>query len=207
LVKLQSKFGRAAAAVGLLLALQVGVAQAASWNLDAQHSELHFVTTKAGKPGIAAIEEVQSFTAFTGVLDGSGQVQLTVDLASVQTQVPLRDQRLRDMLFKVTEHPRAQFAAQFDMSALKGLKTGQFKDVSVSGTLAINGTKQPLDANLRVIKLAHGALLVSTRQPIVVDLQKFNLSEGVSALQDVMALNVLSATAPVSFSLVLNSAD
>ncbi|MET0332027.1 MAG: YceI family protein [Dyella sp.] len=206
-MKLLSKSSYGVAALGLLLALQVGAAQADSWNLDAPHSELHFVTTKAGKPGIAAIEEVQTFNTFTGKLDSTGQIQLTVDLGSVQTQIPLRDQRIRDMLFKVTEHPNAQFTAQFDMSALKGLKTGQFKDVSLSGSLALNGTKQPLDANLRVVKLAHGALLVSTRQPIVVDLQKFDLSDGVTALHDVMALNVLSASAPVSFSLVLNSAD
>jgi polyisoprenoid-binding protein YceI len=206
-MKLLSKISHGAAAIGLLLTLQVGAVQAASWNLDAQHSDLHFVTTKAGKPGIATIEEVQSFNTFTGMLDSTGQVQLTIDLASVQTKIPLRDQRIRDMLFKVTEHPHAQFAAQFDLSALKGLKTGQFKDVSVSGSLAINGTKQPLDANLRVVKLAHGALLVSTLQPIVVDLQKYDLSEGVTALHDVMALDVLSASAPVSFSLLLNPAD
>jgi polyisoprenoid-binding protein YceI len=206
-MKLRSKIGPAAAAVGLLLAMHVGAAQAARWNVDVPQSDLHFVTTKAGKSGIAAVQEVQSFTAFTGVLDGTGQVQLAIDLASVQTHIPLRDQRVRDMLFKVTEHPRAQFTAQFDMSALKGLKTGQFKDVNVGGTLAINGTSQPLATDLRVVKLAHGALLVSTLQPIVVDLQKYDLSEGVTALHDVMALDVLSASAPVSFSLLLNPAD
>jgi polyisoprenoid-binding protein YceI len=206
-MKLLSKIGSGAAAVGLLLAMQAGAAQAARWNVDAPQSELHFVTTKAGKPGIATVEEVQSFTGFTGVLDGTGQVQLAIDLASVQTHVPLRDQRLRDMLFKVTEHPRAQFTAQFDMSALKGLKSGQFKDVDISGTLAINGTSQPLETQLRVVKLAHGELLVSTLQPIVVDLQKYDLGEGVTALHDVMALNVLSASAPVSFSLLLKPAD
>ena len=37
-----------------------------TWAIDAKQSNIHFVTTKAGQPGVGGIDEVQSFSSFSG---------------------------------------------------------------------------------------------------------------------------------------------
>jgi len=54
-----------------------------------------------------------------------------------------------------------------------------------------------------VVKLEHHALLVTTRSPVIVNLKDYGLQDGVDALRTVMNLNVLSSSAPVSFSVLL----
>lgn len=196
----------------LLAALTTGAlmlaplaASAAGWKVDATRSQLNFVTAKAPKAGTTVIEEVQSFKQFQGGVDAAGKLVFTVELASAATGVPLRDQRIGQMLFK-GEAAKASFSASVDAAKLAALKPGQSAMLTVDGTLSLNGQSQPLQARLLVSALAGGTMQVSTAAPVVVDLQKFGLGDGVQALREVMSLDVLSASAPVSFALTLTPA-
>jgi polyisoprenoid-binding protein YceI len=179
----------------------------AAWHVDSSESTLSFVTAKAGAPGVGGIEEVQTFKQVGGSVGDDGKLRFNVDLASVETNIPLRNDRLKDLLFKVADYPQAVFTGAVDVHRFDALRVGANADIELTGQLTISGQGKPLSANLRVVKLASNALLVGTRTPIVVNLKDYGLQDGVEALRSLMNLNVLTSSAPVSFSVVLRSGN
>jgi polyisoprenoid-binding protein YceI len=177
----------------------------AAWHVDNAQSTFTFVTAKAGMPGSSEVEEVQAFRQIGGTVSDDGRLQFNVDLASVETNVGLRNERLKDLLFKVAQHPQATFSASVDTRRFDALPAGGTADVQLNGTLTIAGQSNPLVADLRIVKLSRNALLVGTRVPIIVSLKEYGLQDGVDALRNVMNLNVLSGSAPVTFSVVLRA--
>jgi polyisoprenoid-binding protein YceI len=175
-----------------------------SWQIDSTKSTLNFVTTKAGQSGVGGVGEVQSFGQFAGGVSPGGEISFTVTLASVATGVDIRDERLRTMLFNVKDMPLATFAARIDPAMLRELAPGSVKDIDVAGQLTLASQSKPMVAKLRVLALGASQLSVSTRVPIVVDAAQFGLKPGVEALREVMGLNFLATSAPVSMQLVLD---
>jgi polyisoprenoid-binding protein YceI len=186
-----------------LAAAQAASPVAGAWQIDNTQSMLSFVTTKAGQPGVAAITEVQSFKRFSGALNAQGQIRFVVDLASVDTGVEIRDERLRTMLFNVKATPTATFIAQIDPSTLRELSAGGARDLDLAGQLSLAGQSQPVTAKVRVARQGAHAISVTTRAPIVVNASDYGLRAGVDALREVMGLSLVSAAAPVSFMLVM----
>jgi polyisoprenoid-binding protein YceI len=179
-------------------------ASAVAWQVDNPKSTLHFVTTKAGQPGVGGIGEVQRFGQFAGGMSSGGDINFTVTLASVATGVDIRDERLRTMLFNVKDMPLAAFTARIDPAALRDLGPGAVKDIDVAGQLTMAGQSKPLAAKLRVMRLGASQLSVATRLPIMVDAAQFGLASGVEAMREVMGLSFLATSAPVSVQLVLD---
>jgi polyisoprenoid-binding protein YceI len=183
--------------------LQSAPVAAPGWRLEPAQSSLSFVTTKAGQPGVAAIAEVQAFRRFSGELNSQGRIQFNIDLASVDTGIDIRDERLRTMLFNVGATPQATFSAQIEPALLRELGAAGVRDMDLNGQLTLAGQSKPVVAKVRVGALGAGLIGVSTRAPIVVNASDFGLRAGVEALREVMGLNMLSAAAPVSFALVM----
>jgi polyisoprenoid-binding protein YceI len=177
---------------------------AAAWRIDAANSTINFVTMKAGQAGVGGVGEVQRFSRFSGGMNASGRVSFDVDLASVETGVDIRDERLRTMLFNVKATPQANFVAQIEPATIQAVPAAGSRDVELNGQLTLAGQTKPVVAKLRVSRMAGGDLQVATRAPIVVDANQYGLKPGVEALREVMGLNFLASAAPVTFSLVLN---
>lgn len=175
----------------------------ADWTVDNEASDFHFVTTKAGAPGTTTITEVQRFKDIAGSVTDDGGITFSVQTDSVETSVPLRNNRLRDILFQSAHFPVATFSGQITPANIKKLKTGDMTDIDVPGTLALVGISKPVTAKLRVVRMTGNRLLASTREPLVVNANDYGLQAGVDALRSVMGLNVLSPSAPVDFSVVL----
>ncbi|SAK86341.1 YceI-like domain protein [Caballeronia arationis] len=186
----------------IALALAASSSQAA-WHVDSGQSSFSFTTAKAGMPGTSAVEEVQTFRQIGGSLADDGKLVFDVELASIETNIGLRNDRLKELLFKVADNPKAVFTGSVDPRRLNALGVGASLDMDVSGQLALGGQSKPLTASVRVVKLASDALLVGTRVPIVVNLKDYGLQDGVEALRAVMNLNVLASSAPVSFSVMM----
>jgi polyisoprenoid-binding protein YceI len=179
-------------------------APAQGWRIDNTQSAINFVTVKAGQPGVGGIGEVQRFSRFSGGMSSSGQVSFDVDLASVETGVEIRDERLRTMLFNVKATPQANFSAQIDPALISALPANGARDVDLNGNLTLAGQTKPVAAKLRVARLGN-ALQVTTRAPIVIDANQYGLKPGVEAMREVMGLNFLASAAPVTFTMVLNA--
>ncbi len=169
----------------------------ATYTLNGEASELRFVTTKNTN-----VAEVQQFKRLSGELSPAGKVKLTIDLASVETQIPLRNERMQSILFDVARFPSAEFEGRLDPALIKGLDVGASADFDLAGKLSIHGQTQEATAALRVVRLKGDRLLVSTRSPILVTAAKFDLSPGIEKLRELMALPNIVGTVPVSFSLL-----
>jgi len=184
---------RAAAAAALAF---IAVPCHAQWKLDNEASELRFVTIKNTN-----FAEVQQFRKLSGEVTPSGAVRFAIDLASVETQVPLRNERLQTMLFDVAQFPQAQFEGQIDMKRVAALQPGASTDMDVDGKLTIRGRTQDTKALLRVVRLQGERIQVSTRAPVLVSAAQFDLVAGIEKLREMMGLPNIIGTVPVSFAL------
>jgi polyisoprenoid-binding protein YceI len=187
---------------GFVLAAGANAARA-DWAIDNAQSNLSFVSTKAPQAGVGGVQEVQTFRKLAGKVDGQGQISFSVDLASVDTSIGIRDERLRTMLFNVASMPTASFTAKLEPGWAHGLDAAA-RDIELNGQFTLAGQTKPMAAKLRVVRVAPGRIVVSTRAPVVVNAADHGLRAGVEALREVMGLGFLASSAPVSFSLVLN---
>jgi polyisoprenoid-binding protein YceI len=168
-----------------------------AWQLAADQSNVAFVSVKAGNVG-----EAHSFKTLQGSVAPDGAVKIGIDLASVETGVDIRNQRMRDMLFEVAGFPQATLSAKIDPAAVSTLKPGERKAMAVPVTLDLHGTTNTIEARLMVTRLADASLLVETAAPLIIDATAVGLGDGVEKLRAVANLPAISTAVPVTASLV-----
>lgn len=179
----------AAALIGVLVTLPAF----AAWTLDAARSELSFVTVKAGD-----VAEVHRFGTLEGSVSDSGEAEVRIALISVDTHIPVRDERMRAMLFETERFPTATLNARLPANALD-LPTGASIDLPLEGKLDLHGASQPLKFTVTAIRLGDGRVVVASRQPLIVTADQFGLTAGVEKLREVAKLPAISKAVPVSF--------
>ena len=124
---------------------------------------------------------------------------MSIDLASVKTNIDLRDERLRDWVFEVAKFPKAEISGKIDMNAIGSLKTGDSLQLKQPLTLDIHGNKLDIDAQLTLKRSADNSISVETAEPVMLDVKKMGMSEGVAKLVEVMALASINEQIPVTF--------
>lgn len=180
---------------GLLLLAQ---SASAHWAINNDESTLSFVTVKAEH-----VAEVHTFDRLTGNISHDGSIEIDVHLASVNTLIPIRNERMQAMLFETNLFPRATVTAQVDIEKFENMEPGTVETMTVAFDLALHGQSQALSADLRFTRLEDG-MIVSTVKPVVVTADAFDLVEGVEALREVAGLPSISRAVPVSFQLMLD---
>ena len=103
------------AITGLLLTVAALPAQA-NWYLDGESSRLSFVSTKN-----ANVSEVQRFLVLHGKVDPDGKAEVEVELDSINSGIPLRDERMRKDLFQIEQFPEATITTQIDLRPINDL--------------------------------------------------------------------------------------
>lgn len=182
------------APLALALALS-GASAGADWSLVPEDSSLGFVSVKN-----ARIAEGHTFEALSGRVSDDG-AELVIDLASVDTLIPIRNERMRELLFEVASFPTATFRTAIDLEAMEDLPVGESRRMDVSGELALHGEVQPLTVTLLVSRTAPDRVGVATIRPIVISADAFALGGGVARLREVAGLDSITPMVPVSFSL------
>ena len=178
----------------------IAAASGPMWRVNNGASELRFVTTKNTN-----VAETQKFTRLDGGIAPGGAVSLAIDLASVETQVPIRNERMQNLLFEIARFPTANFETVVDLTKVGTLAPGESLDMELPGKLGIHGKKQDVTASLRVVRLKNDRLLVSTRSPVLVSASDFDLTGGIEQLRVLMGLPNIIGTVPVSFSIVFQT--
>jgi len=168
------------------------------WTLNNEASKLNFITTKN-----ASKTEIQTFNKLQGHVTGN-QVVLSVDLASVDTGIEIRDERLRTLFFNIAKFPLATVAIDLKKSDLKSMKQGERKVLKLSADITIQDITQTMDVEVQLITLGKNQLLVFSNQPIIVDLKNFDLLKGVNALREIAKLQSINSAIPVTFSLLFS---
>ncbi|WP_072281670.1 YceI family protein [Rappaport israeli] len=171
-------------------------AQAAQW--VSNDNAITFLTTKVNQEN-ASITEQSSFQNSQARLDESGNFVLEIDLNSVQTNVEIRDERLRDWVFQTDKFTQAKVSATLDVKALEQLAVGEVLKLQQPLMLELHGEQVDLQADLAIQKVAEDKLMVSTLSPVIVDTSAVNMKDGVAELVKVMALSSIVQQVPVSF--------
>ncbi len=168
----------------------------AHWSLDNDASELSFVTVKAEH-----IAEVHTFEMLSGTIGDSGDVEITIELASVNTMIPIRNERMQAMLFETNLFPEATITGNVDIEALAALDPGSMQTMQVEIELSLHGASSSLSTDLMVVRTEEG-LVASTLKPVIVTAESVGLVAGVEQLREVAGLPSISRAVPVSFTVV-----
>ncbi len=171
----------------------------AAWTLDNDSSQVSFVSVKAGDAG-----EVHRFTEISGELSSGGNASVTIQLASVDTLIPLRDERMRELLFQTNLFPTASLSTNIDMDALNAIEPGDSMDMAANLTLELHGQQLSLAAEMIVARLGDQRLMVSSRKPVIVNAASVDLVNGIEALREIANLPSISKAVPVSFVLTFD---
>lgn len=172
------------------------VSPASNWALDPAQSRLSFVSIKGGEAA-----EVHHFTSLDGTVNADGLATVNIPLASVETNVDIRNERMRDILFQVADYPSATITTKLDMTPLKLLETGQQLRMPLTGELALHGMKAPVETMVMVTRAAPDRVLVTSLDPIVVNANTFGLMPGLKQLQELANLSGITPDVPVTFQL------
>jgi len=183
--------------IALISLLTVSLAAQANYQLDNDASSINFISIKK-----AAIAEVHTFKRITGSINSTGFARLTVDLSSVETNIPIRNQRMQAMLFETGAFPNASVTAQLNSEQLNTIKTGEEQQLTIEFKFELHGSTKLIDANVRVVGLKNGALLVSSVTPIILNAADFTLTDGIQKLMTVASLPSIASAVPVTFSLI-----
>lgn len=167
------------------------------WTVDAGQSEFSFVTVKSG-----TLAEAHTFSGLSGTVMASGDAEIDIPLASVETNIDLRNERMREFLFETETYPEATVTAKLDPAIFTDLGIGDAVSVPVTATLNLHGQALEIDTDLLVTRIGTDKVQVGTTVPIIVNAADFGLDGGVEKLRELANLPAITPDVPVSFSIV-----
>lgn len=114
-----------------------------TWKSDLMHSKLNFTVTHLGISDVAGLFKTFEVTAVASRPDFSDAVfELSADVASVNTEVQMRDDHLKSAdFFAVEQYPRMTFKS----TAIKKVKDNHY---TLTGNLNLHGVTKPVTMNL-----------------------------------------------------------
>ena len=180
-----------------LLALLSFNAQAA-WQLNNEQSLINFVSIKA-----SSIAEVHHFKSLSGSISDK-TANVSIDLLSVETNIPIRNERMKSMLFDTSKYSSTTITTSIDPASFSDLKVGEHYQEKLNLMLDLHGITNAVPASVGVVKLDDDSLLVYSVNPVIINAADFGLNKGIEALRSIANLPVISSAVPVTFNLVFN---
>lgn len=181
-----------------VLALLVSMPVLADWQVDPEGSYLGFASVKND-----LIAENHSFTDISGSVSSSGEAEIVVSLASVETLIPIRNERMQAMLFEVETYPNATITSTFPISDFTGLEAGESTTGNINLGIDLHGTQISRTVKVKVTRSADNVFEVTSLGPILVHASQFALADGVEALRKIAGLQSIELMVPVTFDLRL----
>ncbi len=182
----------------LAIALSTSVCTAsADWALNNTESSLNFISIKK-----STIGEVHSFEKLKGSLKDNGEAKVIVTLASLESMIPKRNERMKKVLFEISQYPQAMVTTKLDIHRINKLKVGESYTETLELALSIHGQQQEVEANLRITALKGNKILASTIKPIIINASDFNLVKGIDVLRTLAKLPSISTAIPVTASFI-----
>ena len=187
-------------ACALLLTLGVSLSAQANWYLDGESSRLSFITTQN-----ANIADVHRFLVLHGKVDRKGLAQLRIEMDSVNSAVPLRDERMRDVLFDFKHFPEAQISAQIDLQPINDLASGAQLELRLPVTVSLRGKQHTYEAELLATRLDERRFQVVTLEPLMLQAEDFGLQPELETLRKLAGLSTISFSVPVGAVLIFTA--
>lgn len=182
----------------VMIPLIILAENAQALTLNPHLSNLHFISIKKNQ-----IIEVNRFKVFSVSVSESGLFQVTIDLRSVDTGIPIRDARIKEHVFETNRFSQALFQGKLNPKLYKDLKSGQYINTILKGTLQFHGFNHPLSMGVNITRLADGQYHVVNTHPVIISGQWYQLNKGIEKLKQIAKLNAINFSFPVSFDLYL----
>jgi len=172
----------------------------ADWYLDGESSRLSFISTKN-----TSICEVQRFLVLHGKVDPKGLAEVEVELDSVNSGIPLRDERMRKDLFEIQTFPQALITTQIDLRPINDLAPGAQLELRLPLTVNLHGKQHEYNAELLATRLDDRRFQVVTLEPLIINAADFDLAPGLESLRKVAGLSAISLSVPVGAVLIFTA--
>ncbi|MFS2202617.1 YceI family protein [Pseudomonas sp. Pseusp3] len=186
--------------LAFLLLAGAALSARADWYLDGESSRLSFVSTKN-----ANVSEVQRFLVLHGKVDPEGLAQVEVELESINSGVPLRDERMRKALFQIDRFPEALITTKIDLRPINDLAPGAQLELRLPLTVDLHGKQHEYQAQLLATRLDDRRFQVVTLEPLVINAEDFDLVPGLEALRKMADLSAISLSVPVGAVLIFTA--
>ncbi|WP_320820230.1 YceI family protein [Thalassolituus sp.] len=167
----------------------------ADWQLS-EPSHIHFLSTKNTHK-----TEVHEFKRLTGSVTKDGKATLIVDLTSVETGIPIRNERMQEFLFETPKFATATFTAQIPADMMSKANVGSLESLDLSGVLSLHGKEVPIQLPVFISPVSDGSVVVSSALPILIQANQFDLVTGIQKLREMAGLERISEVVPVTFTL------
>jgi len=187
-------------AVAALFLASAALPAQADWYLDGESSRLSFISSKNGN-----VSEVQRFLVLHGQVQPEGLARLEVELESINSGIPLRDERMRAELFEVKRFAEATISAQLDLMPIQDLANGAQLELRLPVTVDLHGKQHAYNVQLLATRLDERRFQVVTLEPVVLDAADFDLAPGLEKLRTLAGLSAISLSVPVNAVLIFTA--
>ena len=160
-----------------------------AWTLS-DESRISLTSTKNG-----LVSETHSLAAIKGEVSAAGKVVLALDLRAIETNIPIRNERMQTWLF--SDEPVAKLSANVE-AALSAKETAFTIDQTL--TLEANGNTVMLDVPLTVVR--EGDAVAKVAGQLVIDVADFGYAPGIEKLREIAGLKSISTEVAVDVKLV-----
>jgi len=167
------------------------------WNLVNEESRINFISIKASD-----IAEIHTFKELSGSVQNNGQAQVVINLSSLETLIPIRNERMGNLLFETKVYPVASFKLKLDLQTFLLTEVGKSSDVTLRGVLELKGKQFTMPVKISVTRLSDQSFLVKSSEPLLLNADSLGLSDGIESLRVIAGLPSISKSVPVTFSLI-----
>ncbi|MBC6414618.1 MAG: YceI family protein [Chromatiales bacterium] len=174
-------------------------AYAADWQLDSERSAITYLSSKQATIDTSMIFESNLFHKFSASIKDS-QLELTIDLSSLDTKVAIRDERVAEHVFLTQQYPYAVVTATID-----DIEQITYQRLQTTAMLAMRGQSHSVQAELIIERINPDTLRIQTVTPVLVDANAYGMLEGFAKLKALVGLMQIPTVIPVSLHLVFNA--
>ena len=171
----------------------------ADWQLENDKSQLSFVSIKKG-----SVAEVHHFKTLSGTISDQGALSIDIDLASAETMIPIRNERLTKFVFETLNYPSAVLTADLSNQLSNIDEEGIHIIKGIEAELDFHGQKKTLKIDVLVTSLENDDLTVSSLQPVIINSKDFEVTQGIKKLQELAKLPSIATAVPVTFTLTFS---
>lgn len=172
----------------------------ADWSLKGDESSLHFISIKKDVLG-----EIHTFQQLDGSITETGDFQFSITLNSVETNIPIRNERMNEFLFETAKFPIATGKGKLNIADIQKLAVGETTTMVVPVTIELHGKSAKKEVMFQVAKLKADKIWAVTPVPFILDAADFDLTTGVDKLRELALLPNIAQAVPVSASLTFIS--
>jgi hypothetical protein len=182
----------------LVICLAASVHALAGWVIDPEGSHVGFASVKND-----LIAENHSFTNIAGTVKESGNAKIVIGLASVETLIPIRNERMRAILFDIAQYPEATVTANLNLDSFISLGLGESETETILLGVNLHGTDLSKNVLVKVTRSSDASYEVTSLGPILVHASQFALSDGLESLRQIAGLQSIDLMVPITFDLRL----